>query len=227
MGPPPRTILIFLCLLALAPTVVGAPVFIYRQITGSRVDRLDISQETRNGGEVLGVSATSGETYRIESDETGGVTACRFEFPAQRTSWTASRQGAKLRVEGTVQGRAVSRTFAIDGHPWYESAERSLQSLALSGSLEPQQFWMVEPYGGDAYLMSGRIERRERVTVDGSSVEAVRVIVRPAGLFSFIWSSTYWFSPTDGTFLRSESIRGILPLVPLTVIELMEDRRAR
>ncbi len=199
---------------------------VYRQVTGSQVDRIDISEEKQQGGEVIEAAATSGETYRIESDATGGVTVCQFEFPAQRTSWTGRRQGVSLRIEGTVRGGPVSRTFTIDRHPWYESAERSLQSLAVSGSLKPQQFWMVEPYGGGVYLMSGHVERRERVAVNGKYVEAVRVVVRPAGLLAFLWSSTYWYSPTDGTFLKSESVRGIRGLVPLTVIELLEDRRA-
>ena len=121
----------------------------------------------------------------------------------------------------------MARTFAIDGNPWYECVERSLQPYAVSGSHEPERFWMIEPYGGGAYLMAGRIERRERIRVNGTLVDAVRVVIRPAGFLSFLWSSTYWYSPVDGTFLKSESIRNILPVVPPTVVELMEDRRAR
>ncbi len=217
-----------LCIAVLVPAAAGAQVtLVYRQATGNRVDRIEITERVQPEGAVLGVSATSGETYHIESDDSGGVTACRFEFPPDRTSWIARRQGASLRLDGIVQGRPVSRTFAIDRHPWYESVERSLQRYAVSGSPDPERFWMIEPYGGGAYLMAGRIERRERVEVNGSFVEAVRVLVRPAGFLSFIWSSTYWYSPVDGTFLKSESVRALLPLVPPTVIELLEDRRAR
>jgi hypothetical protein len=223
-----RIIAFALCAALLVPAAVAAPVtLVYRQRTGSREDRIEISEQVLARGAVLGISATSGETYRIESDESGAVTACRFEFPAGGTSWVARRDGASLRLEGTVQGRSVSRTFAVDRHPWYESVERSLQGYAVSGSGEPTLFWMIEPYGGGAYLMTGRIERREQVEVNGAPVEAVRVVVRPAGIMSFLWSSTYWYSPRDGTFLKSRSVRGILPLVPPTVIELLEDRRSR
>ena len=226
--PTPRIVVFALCLVVLVPAAAAAQVtLVYRQHTGGRVDRIEIRQHVLPRGEVLGVSATSGESYWIEIDDSGSVTACRFEFPAEGTSWVAQREGTSLRLEGTVQGRTVSRTFTIDRHPWYESVERSLQQYAISGSLEPEQFWMIEPYGGGAYLMSGRIERHERVQVNGTFVEAVRVVVRPAGILSFIWSSTYWYSPVDGTFLKSESIRSILPLIPPTVVELMEDRRAR
>lgn len=228
VDPVPRAFPIVLGLVVLVTAAAGAQVtLIYRQATGARVDRIEISDQPQPNGAVLGVFATSGETYRIESDQSGGVTTCRFEFPPERTSWTARREGTSLRLEGTVQGRSISRTFTIDGHPWYESAERSLQRYAVSGSREPVKFWMVEPYGGIAYLMTGRAERRERVEVNGKLVEAVRVIVRPAGIMSFIWSSTYWYSPVDGTFLKSQSVRGILSLAPPTVIELLEDRRAR
>jgi hypothetical protein len=224
----PRIATLALVLIVLVTTAAGAQVtFVFRQATAGRVDRIEISQQVQPDRELIELSATSGETYRIESDSRGDVTVCRFEFPPDRTAWIARREGRSLRMDGIVKGRAVARTFAIDGNPWYECVERSLQPFAVSGSPEPERFWMIEPYGGGAYLMAGRIERRERVEVNGTFVDAVRVIVRPAGFLSFIWSSTYWYSPVDGTFLKSESVRSILPLIPPTVVELTEDRRAR
>jgi hypothetical protein len=221
-----RAVALVLFLTVILPSLAGAPVtLVYRQRTGNRVDRIEITEQVSPEGSVLGVAASSGETYRIESDSSGGVTSCTFTYPPGSTSWTARRDGTSLRLEGTVQGRPVRRTFKIDAHPWYESVERSLQSFAVSGSTEPKEFWMIEPYGGGAYLMAGRIERRGRSEVNGATVDAVQVVVRPAGILSFLWSSTYWYAPADGTFLRSQSIRGLLPVIPPTVIELLEDRR--
>ena len=226
LGSTQRILPLTLCLLLLVTTAAGAQAtFVYRQATGRQVDRIEISWQVQPDHEVIELSATSGEIYRIESDASGDVTFCQFEFPPDRTSWVARRQGLSLRLDGTVKGRAVSRTFSIDHNPWYECVERSLQPYAISGSREPRRFWMIEPYGGGAYLMAGRIERRERIEVNGTFVEAIRVIVRPAGFLSFIWSSTYWYSPVDGTFLKSWSIRSILPVIPPTVVELIEDRR--
>jgi hypothetical protein len=217
-----------LCLitsLAAAPAASAAPVsLVYRQITGNKEDRIEISEQALPSGEDLGVAISSGESYRITSDASGGVTACSFEFPQEGTSWTAVREGSTLRLEGTVRHRPVSRSMRIDGNPWYESVERSLQSYSISNPLEPVRFWMIEPYTASVYLMAGRIERREAAEVDGRSVDAIRVVVRPDGVLAFIWKSTYWFDPNDGTFLRSKSVRGFLAVVP-TVIELTEDRR--
>lgn len=213
------------CLLVLVPAATRAQVsLVYRQWTGPEEVRIEIRQQALPPGAVLEAAMSNGESYRIESDATGGVVACSFDFPREGTSWSARRDGETLRLAGTVRGRPVQRTFAVGRHPWYESAEHSLQSRAVSGSRVPFLFWMVQPYEGRAYLMSGRIERREPVHVNGRSVEAVRIIVRPAGLLAFLWSSTYWYDPLDGTFLRSQSLRGILARDP-TVIELVEDRR--
>jgi hypothetical protein len=215
-----------LCIAVLVPASgTGQVILVYRQTTGARVDRVEITERTLPVGAELGVNETSGESYLIQTDDGGGVIACRFEFPSGGTSWTARRNGNRLLLEGTVQGHPASRTFAVDRHPWYESVERSLQGFAISGSREPMEFWMIEPYGGGAYLMAGRIQERGQVEVNGSLVDAVRVVVRPAGILSFIWSSTYWFAPTDGTFLKSQSRRGIFSLVPVTTVELLEDRR--
>jgi hypothetical protein len=222
-----RAVFAVLCFAVLLPAAAAAQqvILVYRQTVDTREDRVEITERTLPAGAELGVNETSGESYLIQTDDGGGVIACRFEFPSGGTSWTARRAGALLRLEGTVQGRPASRTFTIDRHPWYESVERSLQSFAISGSRQPLEFWMIEPYGGSAYLMAGRIEEREQVEVNGNLVDAVRVVVRPAGILSFIWSSTYWFAPTDGTFLKSQSRRGILALVPMTTVELLEDRR--
>jgi hypothetical protein len=213
------------CLCFLAPLAGGQVSLVYRQSTGTQEDRVEISDQPLPTGAVLGIAISSGETYQILTDPTGGVTACSFEFPPEGTSWKAVRDGSTLRLVGTVQHRAVSRTFRIDNHPWYESAERSLQSYAIMAPPDPVRFWMIEPYGGSAYLMAGRFERRERVGVNGRSVEAIRVVVKPDGILAFLWKSAYWFDPDNGTFLRSESVRGLFKVIP-TVLELVEDRRA-
>jgi len=215
---------VYFSLLVAAPTPAQV-ILVYGQSAGSRVDRIDVSEEVLPDRAVQVISVTSGETYRIESDDAWRVNACEFEYSSGDTSWAARRDGNSLRLDGIVQGRAVHRTFAIDEHPWYESVEQSLQAYALSGSPRPRLFWIVEPYGGNAYLMTGRIEGREVIEVNGSPVDAVRLVVRPAGVLSFIWSSTNWFSARDGTFLKSESVRGVLPFTPTTVVELQEDRR--
>jgi hypothetical protein len=222
----PRVVGVLVSLCAAVPALVQGQVsLVYRQSTGSQEDRVEITDEPLPTGALLGITISSGETYRIETDASGGVVACSFEFPPEGTSWKAEREGSTLRLTGTVQRRKVSRTFRIDTNPWYESVERSLQSYALSAAREAVRFWMVEPYGGTPYLMAGKIERLEPVGVNGRRVDAIRVVVRPDGILSFLWNSVYWFDPADGTFLRSQSVRGLFKVVP-TVLELMEDRRA-
>jgi hypothetical protein len=214
-----------LCAALLAPMPASAQAAsVYRERTGTQEVRIEIGERALPEGSLLEASMSSGESYRIESDASGAVTTCSFAFPPDGTAWRARREGTTLRLEGTVRDRPVSRTISIDEHPWYESAERSLQPYAISGSTEPVRFWMIQPYDGRAHLMAGRIDRREPVEVNGRTVEAVRVTVRPAGILAFTWSSVYWFDPLDGTFLRSRCVRGFLSLVP-TVMELVEDRR--
>ena len=206
----------------------GAQVtLVYSQKTGPKVDRIEISERAQGSGSILAAVMTSGESYLVQSDPGGGVTACRFEFPPDGTSWNARRDGRSLHIEGLVRGRWVSRTFAIDDNPWYESAEWSLQDFALSDASGSIEFWLIEPYGGNAYLMEGHIDAHERIVVNGTNEDAVRIVVRPAGFFSFLWSSTYWYSPRDGTFLKSEAVRAFFSIGPLTTIELPENHRGK
>jgi hypothetical protein len=102
--------------------------------------------------------------------------------------------------------------------------ERSLQGFAISGSARTIYFWMVLPTEARVFRLKARREGRQVVNVAGQPVEAERVKVTLTGIASFIWSSVYWYRPADGTFLRSESVRGFIG-TPKTVIELVEGTR--
>jgi len=151
-------------------------------------------------------------------------TTLRYAFasPARRTAYTATREGNQISLQGTLNDQPLSRRFRIDSHPWFQSMEWSLQPLILSGSSQPLVFWVLQPFEGRVYLMQAHEERTEEIDVDSRTVEAMRVRVSPWGILSAVWSSLYWFRPSDGEFLRYEAVRG-LPGTPKTVVELVQE----
>jgi hypothetical protein len=97
-----------------------------------------------------------------------------------------------------------------------------LQPFVVSGSSLPVVFWVVQPFEGYVYLMQARGEKEEAIAVDGRTLEGMRVRVSPRGILAALWSSLYWFRPSDGAFLRYEAVRG-LPGTPKTVVELIQE----
>jgi hypothetical protein len=215
----------WLSLLCLHP--VGAQNrLIYREQTGQQTARVEVWEEKDTEGLLLRTVMSYGETYAIRNDFDMGTLSFTYGNTEQKTFYTAAREGNAIRLNGTLRGKPFSRLSRIDTRPLYESPERSLQGFAISGSSGTLDFWIVLPTEALIFQLVAKREGRELVEVDGEMVSAERVKVSLPGIASIVWSSLYWYRPTDGTFLRSEAVRGIgLIGTPKTVLELIQGVR--
>jgi hypothetical protein len=214
----------FLLLLCLDPA--GAQKgLVYRDQTGSRVGRVEVTEEPEGENLLLRTVMSYGESYEILNDADLATLSFTYGNVGDDTYYTARREGNSIRMEGTLRGKPFSRLSRIDEHPLYESVERSLQGFAISGSKQTLDFWMVLPMDAQVFHMVARREGQDRVQVAGVPVSAERVRVAPPGIAAILWSSLYWYRPADGTFLRSEAVRGIGLGIPKSVLELVEGER--
>ena len=175
------------------------------------------------GAEVTVHSRLSdGDLHNVEMDTSRATFRYDYESPERKTAYSATREGNEIILQGTLKGQPLSRRLPIDSHPWFQAMEWSLQPFVVSGSSQPLVFWVLQPFEGHVYLMQAREEKAEEVPVDGQTLEAMRVRVSPRGILSAVWSSLYWFRPSDGAFLRYEAVRGF-PGTPKTVVELIKE----
>jgi hypothetical protein len=212
--------LLLLCL----THAIAQRTLIYQQQTAKQIVRIEVSEKPDVGGLLLKTIMSNGEWYSIQNDIKMATLAFSYGNAEQRTLYSETREGNELRLVGTVKGKPISRVARIDGLPVYQSVERSLQGYAISGSSQTLYFWMVLPMEASVFRLMARREGREIINVAGAMVEAEKVKVSLTGVISFLWSSIYWYRPTDGTFLKSECVRGIIG-TPKTVIELVEGIR--
>jgi hypothetical protein len=166
-----------------------------------------------------------GESYEILNAPDMTTLSFTYGNTSENTLYTARREGDAIHMAGTLRGKLFSRVASIDGGPLYECVERSLQGFAISGSTQALEFWMVLPMEAQAFRMVARREGREMVKVAGERVSAEKLKVSLPGIAAILWSSLYWYRPTDGTFLKSESVRGIGFGIPKSVLELVEGDR--
>jgi hypothetical protein len=197
---------------------------IYREQTGQKTVRIEVWEEQGSDGAVLRSVMSNGENYAILNEPDMATISFSYGNAGQRTSYTASRHGNEIKLEGTLKGRPFSRVSRIDDHPLYQSVERSLQEFAISGSPKTISLWIVLPAEAMVFELMAHREGREVVEVAGARVDAEKVKVSLPGIASWFWSSLYWYRPSDGTFLRSECVRGIIG-TPKTVLELVEGDR--
>jgi len=214
----------FLFLLCLGPA--GAQNrLVYREQTGPRVALVEVTEKHEGEDLLLRTVMSYGESYEILNDSDMATLSFSYGNTAENTFYTARREGDSIRMEGTLRGRTFSRLSRVDPHPLYESVERSLQGFAISGSTQTLDFWMVLPTEAQVFQMVARREGLDRVQVAGAAVSAERVKVSLPGIAALLWSSLYWFRPSDGTFLRSEAVRGIGLGIPKSVLELVEGEK--
>jgi hypothetical protein len=214
-----------LCFLFLSnPASEAQNRLIYREQTGQNIVRIEVWEERYMEIIVLHSIMSNGEAYDIQNDPGLATVAFTYENTVQKTFYWASREGYTVRFEGTLMGKPFSSTARIDERPLYQSVERSLQGFAISGLSETIYFWIVLPSDAKVFQLAARREGREVVDIDGQRVEAERVKVSLPGIASIFWSSVYWYRPADGTFLRSECVRGFIG-TPKTVLELVEGER--
>jgi hypothetical protein len=211
------------CLLLL----VAAPSFsqltaVYRDRTGTRETAIRIRQDPLPHGFLFRSFMSDGEYHEVEYGPSDTTVRYRVQSPARGIDYSATREGNTMVFKGVFGGRPLARSQRIDDHPWLETVERSLIGLALDPGRPQTVFWIVQPWEAKAYLMQALNEGEDAVMLDGCSVGAVRVRVRPYGLLALFWSSLYWYRLPDGLFLRYEAVRG-LPGTPLTVVELASE----
>ena len=213
-----------LFLLCLLP-VSSQNKLVYRERTGSRVALVEVTERPEGEDLLLRTVMSYGESYEILNSRDMATLSFSYRNTAEDTFYTARREGDSIRMEGILRGRQFSRLSRIDAHPLYESVERSLQGFAISGSAVTIDFWMVLPTEAQVFQMVARREGRDSVQVAGEPVSAERVKVSLPGIAAILWSSLYWFRPDDGTFLRSEAVRGIGFGIPKSVLELVQGER--
>ena len=196
---------------------------IYRQQTAQQVVRVEVWEARDANGYLLRSNMSNGESYTIQNDHDLATISFSYGNTDQNTSYAESREGNAIRLVGTLKGKPISRLSRIDALPVYQSVERSLQGFAISGSSGTLYFWMVLPMDASVFRLKARREGREIIDVAGERLEAEKVKISLTGIASFLWSSVYWYRPTDGTFLRSECVRGVIG-TPKTVIELVNGK---
>jgi len=196
----------------------------YRDLTGGRELTILMSQELVPGGSIGHSVQSDGDLHDVHLDNDDATTFYRVRSPSRGIDYTVIRKDNVLSITGTLGGGSVSKTIKINDRPWYQAIETSLHdyivTYAATGVARPLTFWIVQPWEAKAYLLQAKTELQEQISVNGRQVTGVRVRVTPTGILRLLWSSIYWYRPSDAGFVRNEVVRGG-PGTPKSVVEFM------
>lgn len=146
---------------------------------------------------------TVDETHITCTDDTFATLSWAMGSPTRKCSIHASRKYNTISIKGMLNGQAINKHIEIDDTPWFQATSLSLKGLINSGEKEIQ-FWTLRPETLKAYKLKAIKENSELFLIGNTPIEAVKIKLCLTGFLSPFWSSHYWFSTKDGSFLGFE-----------------------
>jgi len=204
---PPTRALLFSLFLSLATSSLFSwqlpSSLVYRE--GNTIHRFHILGEG-GGYRILLESEGSGSKVSQIYKTDALLRTLRWELdsPGEGTRILCERVGDSLRLKGLYKGEKVEKEMAIDSRSWNQLFHLGLLPFVLSRERETV-FWSVGVNGPGA-MKAGKVKAtkrsREKILSLGQSVETLRVEMSLTGLLSLFWKGDYWYSLSEGLFLR-------------------------
>ena len=179
---------------------------LYREVTEHRVE-----------------SQAKDEHHLVFCQPDGTTRMWTVERPG--TKVVCDRDGERITVAGTVDGKPYRQTVELGKTPWLQPLSLALRVQAADGPKE-QVFWMLRPDTFQPIKLKATTAGEETILVEGTALVARRVRVGAPGRIAGLWYGLYWFRASDGVFVRYEGVFG-LPFVPRTVVALQPDDAAK
>jgi len=165
--------------------------------------------------------------YRHEAEEQinyynqNGITQkFTYKDSVNNVDLIAIKDGRNIILKGTSGEKIIDTVIKIDERSWKQSMSYSLSGFAF-GDKEKIEYWIVRLDKFKGEKMQAEKAGNEDITIKDKEYQAVKVIIKAAGLRSKFWSGHYWFRVSDGLFIKYEGWNG-LPGSTKTIIELLE-----
>ena len=188
----------------------------YTETHGQKLTTVEY-RVTRTAEEVTASSIGGAMTSSIRWHRGTGTYDWQMADPAAGSVLHGERSGDVIHVTGTLKNRKVDREVRVDGAPWYQVFGPLMDELLVAG-LDQKEFWVVNPGDLAPHKMQVKRAGRERITLRGSAIDAVRIHFSPAGALAPFWGADFWYRQSDGLYVSSR-----LPENGGTTVTTIED----
>jgi hypothetical protein len=166
------------------------------------------------------LTTSSGEYDRIAMDARRSTLEWYRKVSIENTAITALRDGSRVRVSGTYQGKPYDKTHDFGNLPWYQLQEASYEYIFATGA-KVTRFWTIDRRTLKPSEFKAELETEESVRIMGQLVPAIRYQLTIHGLPAFLFSARFWIRQTDGRFLKMD-VAPVLGL-PRSTVELTSE----
>jgi len=206
---------ILLCLMIREP---AAAALHYTKTEGDQRETLDWTL-SRQGEDWLVEANDKDHQFRNLCRSDGDTREWEIRGPGTRVEARAI-DGA-LVITGSDNGKSIDTHYALDGLPWYQPLSFSLARFVETRK-DSVEFWTIRPDNLQPIKMVALRKGVEKLAVQGRTLDADRVHIKPRGMLSMLWQADYWFADSGSCFIRYQS-NGRIPGVANTLIELQSE----
>jgi len=194
----------------------------YHIRTGDKTNNVcwSLNPEPDSGYVAVSENTQKGIFHKVLCDDSLITRMWKFTNVGKNTSYCVERKGDSFFLKGILNGKEIEKVIKKKGLDWYQFHGICIGEFVRSG-LKKKKFLSFRPDNLKLYTLVGEGKERCKIEVNGRAVNAVKIRVHLAGLWSKIWKAEYWFRETDGLFLRYEAVNGF-PGTPKTVYKLIE-----
>lgn len=138
-----------------------------------------------------------------------------------KTDITVTKDSASISMEGTLNGKAISKTIKNKGNsPWLPAPGLMLEGFAKSDKPKAQ-FYIFSSADKKLVKMVAKKAGTTSLTIEDKTYDALHVEMTPPGIKSMFWKADLYYDSITGTFLKYGGLLGP-PGSPYITMELLE-----
>lgn len=136
----------------------------------------------------------------------------------------AERIKNKIIISGKKANKDFRKVHEVSAKPWNQLVMDIGPLHALGENKNCFECYALRPDNFSINVLAGNYIKVETISVDNKKVKAIETKLSISNLPVLFWSASYWYREIDGVLVKVHTKRG--PFAPLTVIELMEEKKS-
>ena len=195
----------------------------YRELVNNKV--IDIELALEETGDTCRLTCKSRDEISVSIDDKSLSTLeWFFTKPSEKSDIKVKREGNFLFIDGTFKGKGIHDRMPIDERPWYQATSLSLKDFVFSTDQE-RTFWVLLSDSLSPVKFRAVKEATKSIKIGNASYDAIRIVMRPAGLKTLLWKGEYWFNLEEGILLRFQGPTGLpgSAMSEIIIVSVVED----
>ncbi|MFT5388171.1 MAG: hypothetical protein ACI9F2_000222 [Lysobacterales bacterium] len=177
----------------------------YEEKTGKQVEEHHLEIKDLKGDKKIFSRTMDRKKDKLEEefvvDKNYNTLSVEYKNEVEKTNLNIQREGNRLFLKGTLNGKALNREIKLDSKPFYFSPKFNLTKFVNTG-IKEIRFWTLRKDEFTKYLMVAKNRGVEKIVIEGKEIEVIKVKYSATGPGARFYKRTYYYRKSDGMFVK-------------------------